>query len=107
MNLIIPALDLPRAPAISATSTLTGFGFLNITPTQMSEENTANFGACFLISNLTIFSRVWLHLMKGGSAAKQGEGGRHQQTNRIFYHRDADADHHGHADADGDGCGDD
>ena len=58
MNLIIPALDLPRAPAISATSTLTGFGFLNITPTQMSEENTANFGACFLISNLTIFSRV-------------------------------------------------
>ena len=47
--------------------------------------------------------------MKGGSAAKQGEGGRHQQTNRIFYHhhRHADADHHGHADADGDGCGDD
>ena len=41
--------------------------------------------------------------MKGGSAAKQGEGGRHQQTNRIFHHRD----HHGHADADGDGCGDD
>ena len=45
--------------------------------------------------------------MKGGSAAKQGEGGRHQQTNRIFYHRDADADHLGHADADADGCGDD
>ena len=59
MNLIIPALDLPRAPAISATSTLTGFGFLNITATHMSEENTANnLRDCFLISNLTIFSRV-------------------------------------------------
>ena len=47
--------------------------------------------------------------MKGGSAAKQGEGGRHQQTNRIFYqhHRDSDADYHGHADADADGGEDD